>query len=100
MTIITCFYTIFTIFKIYYIYFDHKAEVSKVSKVSEFLWNFLQQYMACCHKSSIYSKMKLHPYHKTFSFIRGAHLFVMTFVLVTVAHVDEKGCNSLLVTVL
>jgi len=55
--------------------------------------------MVCCYESCVYSKIKLHPYHKIFSFIRGAHLFVMTFILVTVAHVDEKGFNSLLVTV-
>lgn len=53
-----------------------------------------------CHKNSVYNKVKLHAYHKMFSFIRGEHLFVMTFILVAVAHVDEKGCNSLLVTVL
>lgn len=57
--------------------------------------------MVSYHKSSVYSKAELDLYHKMFSFIRQAHVFVITLILLIVIHFVEKtGCNSLVVRVL
>ena len=57
--------------------------------------------MVSYHKSSVYSKVELDLCHKMISFIRQAHVFVITLIFLIVIHfVEKRDCNSLLVRVL